>query len=255
MKTNKYSFEEFVKIIRLLRKECPWDREQTHKSIRISLIEEAYEVLEAIDKNDFKELKKELGDLLLQVVIHSVFAEEKGKFTINDVLDSITRKMIERHPHVFGEIQVKNSKEVKRNWEHIKLKEGRKSVIDGVPKEMPALLRAFRIQEKAAKVGFDWKKKKDVWEKVLEEMKELALAEKNKKKKLIEEEFGDLLFSLVNYSRFLGINPEFSLRASIEKFSKRFNHIEKELLKKGKNIEKSSLKEMDSIWNKVKKSK
>jgi MazG family protein len=255
MKKNKESIEKFIKIVRRLRKDCPWDREQTHKSIRHSLIEETYEVIEAIDQNDADELKKELGDLLLHIVLHAVMAEEEKSFTLEDVIDSISEKMVRRHPHVFGNIVVKDAHEVKRNWEHIKIAEGRKSVIDGVPKEMPALLRALRIQEKASKVGFDWKKKRDVWKKVDEEIKELAGAERSKNHTHIEEEYGDLLFSLVNYSRFIGVNPEFALKGSIDKFSKRFYHIENELQQRGKRIGAVSMKEMDEIWDAKKKMK
>ncbi len=255
MRKNTEPIEKFLKIVRRLRKECPWDREQTHKSIRHSLIEETYEVIEAIDQNDADELKKELGDLLLHVVLHAVMAEEEKSFTLGDVIDSISEKMIRRHPHVFGNIVAEDSHEVKKNWEHIKMTEGRKSVIDGVPKEMPALLRALRIQEKASKVGFDWKKKRDVWKKVDEEIKELASAERSKNQAHIEEEFGDLLFSLVNYSRFIVVNPEFALKESINKFSKRFHHIEKELQLRGKQIGAVSMKEMDEIWDAKKKMK
>jgi XTP/dITP diphosphohydrolase len=255
MKKPKEPIEKFIKIVRRLRKDCPWDREQTHKSIRHSLIEETYEVIEAIDQNNADELKKELGDLLLHIVLHSVMAEEEKSFTLNDVIDSISEKMIRRHPHVFGNTMVKDSHDVKRNWEHIKMSEGRKSVIDGVPKEMPALLRALRIQEKASKVGFDWKRKRDVWKKVDEEIEELADAERSKNRAHIEEEYGDVLFSLVNYSRFIGVNPEFALKGSIDKFSRRFYHIEKELQRRGKRIGAVSMKEMDEIWDAKKKMK
>ena len=255
MKKTKEPIENFINIVRRLRKDCPWDREQTHKSIRHSLIEETYEVIEAIDQNNADELKKELGDLLLHIVLHTVMAEEEKSFTLEDVIDSISEKMIRRHPHVFGNTTVIDSHEVKRNWEHIKMSEGRKSVIDGVPKEMPALLRALRIQEKASKIGFDWKKKCDVWKKVDEEIGELAGAERSKNHAHIEEEYGDLLFSLVNYSRFIGVNPEFALKGSIDKFSKRFYHIEKELQRRGKRIGAVSMKEMDEIWDAKKKMK
>ena len=254
-KKENDSFKKFIKIVKRLRKECPWDREQTHQSIRHSLIEETYEVIEAIDQQDLAELKRELGDVLLHIVLHAVMAEEEQAFTLNDVIESISEKMIRRHPHVFGNTQVKNAHEVKRNWEHIKLREGRTSVIDGVPKEMPALLRALRIQEKASKVGFDWKKKRDVWKKVAEEIKELAGAEQSKVQDRIEEEFGDVLFALVNYSRFIGVNPEFALNGSTNKFTKRFYHVEEELQRRGKRIGTVSMKEMDEIWDAKKKSK
>jgi len=255
MKKTEKSIEKFIKIVKRLRKDCPWDREQTHTSIRHSLIEETYEVIEAIDQKNSDELKKELGDLLLHIVLHAVIAEEENSFTLKDVIDSITEKMIRRHPHVFGTTVVEDSHEVKRNWERIKMTEGRKSVVDGVPKEMPALLRALRIQEKASKVGFDWKKKRDVWKKVEEEMQELADAERAKNNAHIEEEYGDLLFSLVNYSRFIGVNPEFALKGSIEKFINRFYHIEEEIQRRGKRIGAVSMKEMDEIWDAKKKSK
>jgi len=255
MKKTEKSIEKFIKIVKRLRKDCPWDREQTHTSIRHSLIEETYEVIEAIDQKDSDELKKELGDLLLHIVLHAVIAEEENSFTLKDVIDSITEKMIRRHPHVFGTTVVEDSHEVKRNWERIKMTEGRKSVVDGVPKEMPALLRALRIQEKASKVGFDWKKKRDVWKKVEEEMQELADAERAKNNAHIEEEYGDLLFSLVNYSRFIGVNPEFALKGSIEKFINRFYHIEEEIQRRGKRIGAVSMKEMDEIWDAKKKSR
>jgi MazG family protein len=254
-KSKSDPFQKFVKIVRQLRKDCPWDREQTHQSIRQSLIEETYEVIEAIDQNNLKELQQELGDVLLHIVLHAVMAEEKNAFTLDDVIESVSEKMIRRHPHVFAQTKVKDAHEVKRNWEHIKLTEGRMSVIDGVPKEMPALLRALRIQEKASKVGFDWKKKKDVWKKVREEINELAAAEHSQKQELIEEEFGDILFALVNYARFIGVNPEFALNRSTHKFSLRFFHIEEELQRQGKHIGTATLKEMDEIWNARKKMK
>jgi len=254
-KKKRDSFQELIKVVRRLRKECPWDREQTHQSIRHNLIEETYEVLEAIDQNDFVELKRELGDLLLHVVFHAVMAEEKRAFKINDVVESISEKLIRRHPHVFKSVVVNDSHEVKRNWERIKMTEGRTSVLDGVPKEMPALLRALRIQEKASKVGFDWKKKRAVWKKVDEEIKELVGAERSKNQIHIEEEYGDLLFALVNYSRFIGVNPEFALKGSVNKFTRRFQHIEEELKHRGKRIGTVSLKEMDKIWDAKKKLK
>ena len=252
-KRIKDHFQEFVKVVKRLRNECPWDKEQTHQTIRHSLIEEAYEVIEAIDQNNLDELKRELGDLLLHIVMHSIIAEENMAFTLDDVIKSITEKMIRRHPHVFGDTVIDNAQEVKRNWEKIKIIEGKTSVLDGVPMEMPALLRAFRIQEKASKVGFDWKKKRDVWKKINEELHEFIMAERSKNHMHIEEEYGDVLFALVNYSRFLGINPEFALRNSIEKFIRRFHQIEDELHLHGKNVGNVTLEEMDKIWNQKKK--
>jgi MazG family protein len=246
-------FADYIEVVRKLRKECPWDREQTHQSIRHSLIEEAYEVVESIDHGNLGELKLELGDLLLHVVLHSIIAEEEAAFTIENVVSESSAKLIRRHPHVFGNTKVRDSKDVLNNWEKIKLSEGRKSLMDGVPKKMPSLLRAHRLQEKASKVGFDWKRKEDVWQKVVEEIDELHAAEKKRSHDHLEEEYGDLLFALVNYARFLKINPESALGKSTRKFTKRFQRIEGEIRKRGKKLEHSTLEEMDAIWNEGKK--
>lgn len=258
-------FNELVQIVKRLRKECPWDREQTNDSIKSAIIEEAYEVVEAIDKKDFDELKKELGDLLLHVVFHTVIAEEENHFNIDEVIETIKNKLIRRHPHVFGETQVNGSEEVKKNWERIKLEEGRESILDGVPPYLPALQRAHRLQEKAAKVGFDWENKEDVWKKVIEEIQEMHEIEEMKKNpnlaeksveltKKLEEEVGDVFFALVNYSRFLGINPEEALRFTNNKFIQRFQYIENKLKEEGKTITDSNLSEMDKYWNESKHS-
>lgn len=257
-------FNEFVSIVKRLRKECPWDKEQTNDSIKANTIEEAYEVVEAIDLKNFNELKIELGDLLLHVVFHTVIAEEDNHFTIDDVIDSIQSKLIRRHPHVFGDVKVADSNEVKKNWEEIKLSEGRESVLDGVPKNLPSLQRAHRLQEKAAKVGFDWDKKEDVWKKVIEEIEEMHEIEKiksqtpnnNNQKELqikLEKEVGDVFFAMVNYARFLGINPEDALRLTNEKFINRFNYVQKMVKETGKAINESTLNEMDKFWNESKK--
>jgi MazG family protein len=246
-------FEHFVEITKRLRKECPWDREQTHASIRMGLIEEAYEVVESIDENNMPELKKELGDLLLQVVFHSNIAEETNAFSLKDVIDGITAKLVARHPHVFSTEEVNGSEHVKQNWEKLKMKEGRESVMDGVPRELPALLRAQRLQDKAAKVGFDWQKEEDVWKKVKEEMNELHFAISEKNPEHIEAEFGDVLFSLVNYSRFIHVNPEIALRLSVEKFIKRFKYIEAALKERGKDVQSASFEEMDNLWEESKR--
>ncbi len=259
-------FTEFVSIVKRLRQECPWDREQTNDSIKANTIEEAYEVVEAIDNKDFNELKKELGDLLLHVIFHTQIAEEQGYFNINDVIDSIQEKLIRRHPHVFGEVKVADSNEVKKNWEEIKLSEGRDSVLDGVPNQLPALQKAHRLQEKAAKVGFDWEKKDDVWKKVIEEIKEMHEIEEsllqnpigNKHNDLqtkLEKEVGDVFFAMVNYARFLGINPEDALRLTNTKFIKRFNYVQQKVKESGKAINESNLEEMDKYWNESKKIK
>jgi XTP/dITP diphosphohydrolase len=248
---NGNSFQEFVGIVKRLRKECPWDREQTNDSIKANTIEEAYEVVEAIDNKNYEELKKELGDLLLHVVFHSTIAEEENHFKLDEVITSIQEKLIRRHPHVFGNTEVTDAEHVKKNWEKIKLKEGRKSVVDGVPVSLPALQKAHRLQEKASKVGFDWENKEDVWKKVEEELLEIKDAGDNLEE--LEKEFGDLLFSLVNYSRFLGINPENALRKTNEKFVKRFKYVEEEIKKSGRKLSESDLKEMDKFWNQSKK--
>lgn len=263
-------FNEFVEIVRRLRNECPWDREQTNDSIKANTIEEAYEVVEAVDNHDYDELKKELGDLLLHVVFHSIIAEGDGMFKLEEVIESIQDKLIRRHPHVFGEIQVSGPEEVKKNWEAIKLSEGRKSILEGVPKEMPALQRAFRLQEKASKVGFDWEKKEDVWKKVIEEIEEMHKEEiksqksrqrrglpktakiKNEINEELENEIGDVFFALVNYSRFLGINPENALRRTNKKFIKRFNYVEMKISDSGRELRGSTLAEMDKFWNESK---
>lgn len=256
-------FQEFVGIVKRLRKECPWDREQTNDSIKAATIEEAYEVVEAIDNKDYNELKKELGDLLLHVVFHSTIADESNHFKLEEVITSIQEKLIRRHPHVFGNTQVKDSDHVKRNWETIKIKEGRKSVTDGVPVNLPALQRAHRLQEKVSKVGFDWENKEDVWKKVIEEIEEMHDIEKvkNQRSKVkseelnekLESEIGDVFFALVNYSRFLGINPENALRRTNEKFVKRFKYVEGKISESGKPLNEATLKEMDEFWEESKK--
>lgn len=249
-------FEDLVKIVKILRKECPWDRKQTHESIKDNLIEEAYEAVEAIDNTDFNELKKELGDVLLHVVFHSNMADETEKFTIEDVIYSIQEKLIRRHPHVFGDTQVDNEQQVAENWENIKLKEGKESVLEGIPKQLPALIRAQRMQEKAGNVGFDWqhspKGEEQVWDKLEEELQEFKEALEKKDQRKSREEFGDLLFSLVNVGRFFGLNAEDSLRSTNKKFISRFQFIEKSLRRENKDIAQTSLKEMDKYWNQAK---
>ncbi len=247
-----YDFQAFVDITKRLRKECPWDREQTHDSIKHALIEETYEVVDAIDDANWDELKKELGDLLLHVVFHSNIAEENNEFTINEVIQGISDKMVRRHPHIYGDAEAGSASQVKQNWEKIKLSEGRESIIDGVPRHMPALLRAHRLQDKASKVGFDWKKPEDAWKKVDEELIELkeSLATGNPKE--IEAEYGDLLFALVNYSRFIHVNPENALGTTIDKFITRFHYIEKRLKEMNKDIHNSTLEEMDALWDEAK---
>ncbi len=245
-------FEELVDIVKQLRKECPWDREQTNDSIKAATIEEAYEVVESIDNKNYTELKNELGDLLFHIVFHSVMAEEINEFRLAEVIESIKGKLIRRHPHVFGEVVVDGSEQVKKNWETIKLEEGRDSVLEGVPENLPSLQRAHRLQEKAAKVGFDWEKKEDVWKKVIEEIEEMHQSEKEESKEELENEIGDVFFALVNYARFLNINPEYALRKTNKKFVRRFNYIEKKILETGRKISESNLQEMDKYWEESK---
>lgn len=250
-----HKFDELVEIMEKLRGEngCPWDKKQTHQTLRQYLLEETYEVLESIDQDDLPALKEELGDLLLQIVFHAQIAREANQFDIDDVIKSIRDKLIYRHPNVFGDVEIKTAEEQTINWEKLKKKEGRTSVIAGVPDELPSLLKAHRIQAKAATVGFDWTEIADVWKKVHEELDELKEAAALKDKKKIEEEFGDLLFSLVNLSRFLKVNPEDSLRQTIAKFSRRFKRVESELKKQGTSPHDSTLAEMDEIWDRIKR--
>jgi len=245
-------FNEFVQIVKRLRKECPWDKEQTNDSIKAATIEEAYEVVEAIDNKDYDELRKELGDLLLHVVFHTVIAEESNHFKIDNVIDSIQEKLIRRHPHIFGDVKVSGADEVKKNWEEIKLSEGRGNLLDGVPELLPGLQRAHRLQEKVAKVGFDWKKKEDIWKKVIEEIEEMQLSEKDGSHDEIESEIGDVFFALVNYARFLGVNPENALRKTNKKFINRFGYVEKKITGSGRKLSESNLEEMDKYWEESK---
>jgi MazG family protein len=249
--TLSEAFLEFVSIISRLRKECPWDKEQTHESLRAPLLEETHEAIEAIDNKDYPELQKELGDLLLHIVFHADLASDEGHFTLQSVIESESAKLIYRHPHVFGTTEVRNADDVAKNWEQLKRKEyGRTSVLDGVPVALPALQRAGRIQEKASKVGFDWKEPEQVLDKVREELDEF-LAETDSLRR--EEEFGDLLFSLVNFSRHAKIEPETALRNATAKFEKRFRLVEKEVELSSKDWHEYNLEELDQIWDTVKK--
>lgn len=247
------SFGRLLKIMDELRAGCPWDREQTLESLRHLTIEETYELSDAILNNDLNEVKKELGDLMLHLVFYAKIGQEKGAFNIKDVLDGIAEKLIIRHPHIYGEVKVNGADDVKENWERIKLKEGKKSVLEGVPQSLPALLKAYRMQEKAGGVGFEWEHKDQVWEKVLEELDELkSEAESQAPINRLEDEFGDLLFALINYARYIGVNPEDALERTNRKFKKRFSHIENVAAKEGKKLHEMSLDEMDGLWNQAK---
>ncbi len=247
-------FRRLVSIMKELRQKCPWDRKQTPQSLRQYILEEAYETVEAIDHQDWDELKKELGDLLLQIVFQAEIAAEAQRFTLEQVIHHINEKLIERHPHVFGDVTVTSADEVKDNWEQIKYqKENRRSLLQGVPKHLCALLRAQRIQDKAAHVGFDWENPREVLQKVKEELKELEQALDSQTPEEAEGEMGDVLFSLVNLSRFLNINAEDALRKTTNKFIARFQYIEQQLAAQHKDIHNVSLQEMDALWEEAKK--
>lgn len=247
-----HKFEDFVELVSILRKECPWDRKQTHHSIKDNLIEEAYEAVEAIDEENYDELSKELGDLLLHVVFHSTMAAETESFTIEDVIYRISEKLIRRHPHVFDDVEVEDEKGVATNWESIKLKEGKESILEGVPKHLPGLIRAQRMQEKAGNVGFDWAEWQLAWEKLNEEIDEWRDSVNHQSRENQREEFGDLLFSMVNVGRLLDLNAEDSLRMANKKFNDRFRYIEKKLAERGKSVTDSNLEEMDKLWEEAK---
>jgi tetrapyrrole methylase family protein/MazG family protein len=250
---------ELIEIMAALRSEkgCPWDREQTRESLKPFIVEEAYEVLEAIDEKNPEAIKEELGDLLFQIVFQCRIAEESGEFGMAEVIEKIGKKMIARHPHVFGDADYKTSEEVLVHWEAQKKREGkqRESILDGVPKTLPSLLRAHRLQDRASRVGFDWEKVEDVLPKLEEELSEFRTALKGEKQEEIEDELGDIFFVLVNISRFVGINPEDALRKTISKFISRFRYIEMAAADKGKSLSDMSLTEMDELWDEAKKKK
>ena len=246
------AFNRLLDIMDELREKCPWDKKQTLESLRHLTIEETYELADAILDNDLQEIKKELGDVLLHIVFYAKIGSEKKAFDIGDVANSISDKLISRHPHIYGDVKVKNEEDVKRNWEQLKLKEGKKSVLEGVPKSLPALVKASRIQEKVTGVGFDWEKPEQVWEKVQEELEELNEEIKKGNKENTEKEFGDVLFSMINYARFIDVNPENALDKTNKKFINRFQFLEKIAKKEGKNISEMTFAEMDVYWEKSK---
>ena len=250
---SDHKIEKLIKIIDELREKCPWDKKQTIQSLRHLTIEEVYELSESIQNQNYDEIKKELGDLLLHIVFYSKIASENNKFSFDDVIEDICKKLVDRHPHIYGNINVSSEDDVKSNWEKIKLKEGRKSILSGVPKSLPTLIKSYRIQEKVSGVGFDWKLKKDVISKIKEEINELEVEVKNDTSN-IEDEFGDLLFSLINYSRFLKINPDDALNKTNEKFIKRFKKMENIIQSDAKKIDNLDLNELNHYWLIAKKS-
>lgn len=256
MNSREQKMEAFGRLLDImddLREKCPWDKKQTLQTLRTLTIEETYELSEAILENNLLEIKKELGDVMLHLVFYAKIASEGQFFDIADVLHSICDKLVERHPHIYGDAVVENEEEVKKNWEKIKIKTGNESVLSGVPKSLPAMVKAMRIQEKAAGIGFDWDKRTEVFEKIKEELTELEQELANNHQENIEKEFGDVLFSLVNYARFIKVNPETALEYTNSKFIKRFQFVEQKAKELEKNISEMSLKEMDNLWELAKK--
>ncbi len=252
MENKTKAFERLLKIMDELREQCPWDKDQTMDSLRYLTIEELYELSDAILNKDMEEVKKELGDILLHIVFYSRIASETNDFDISDVIHAVCDKLVHRHPHIYGDVKVKDAIEVKKNWEKLKLKEGKKSVLEGVPKSLPAVVKSFRIQEKVRGIGFDWDNKNQVWDKVLEEIEELKIEVKKGDKDKIESEFGDVLFALTNYSRFINVNPEDALERTNKRFIKRFQIMETLIEKENLKLDEMNLQAMDVYWDKAK---
>lgn len=246
------AFERMLTIMDELRAQCPWDKKQTFESLRHLTIEEVYELGDAVLNNDIEGIKKELGDLMLHIVFYAKIGSEKNAFDIADVINKECEKIIHRHPHIYGDVKVNDAEDVSKNWEQLKLKEGNKSVLEGVPVSLPSMVKAIRIQEKARGAGFDWEKKEQVWEKVQEELNEFKNEVELGNHEKIKNEFGDLLFSLINYARFIDVNPEEALERTNKKFVNRFNYLESEVKLNGGNLQNMSLTEMDKIWNEAK---
>jgi MazG family protein len=246
------SFERLQHILAELREKCPWDKKQTIQSLRIQTIEELYELADAITDEDWQGIKEELGDILLHIVFYSRIGAEQGQFNIGDVIESVCNKLVARHPHIYAHVDVNNEEQVKQNWEKLKLKEGRKSVLSGVPKSLPAIVKAMRIQDKAKQVGFEWDNKDQVFEKIEEELHELKEAIESKAQQDIEAEFGDVLFSMVNYARFINVDPENALERTNKKFKARFECMETLAEEEGRVLHEMTLTEMDALWNKAK---
>lgn len=246
------AFERILTIMNELREQCPWDKKQTNETLRPLTIEETFELSDAILQKDAKSIKEELGDLLLHIVFYARIGEEQKEFDIADVINTLSEKLIHRHPHIYGDVKVKDEEEVKLNWEKLKLKEGKRSVLAGVPNGLPALIKALRVQDKAAQVKFEWDKIEDVWAKVQEETAELQQAVKSGNSAHTEEEFGDLMFALVNYARYIKVDPETALEKTNRKFIRRFKFIEEQALLQNKSLDAMSLTEMDTLWNRAK---
>ena len=256
MRDNQSLADAFLRLVGImdeLREQCPWDRKQTIQTLRSLTIEELYELADAITEEDWKGIKEELGDLFLHILFYSRIGREQQQFTLQEVIEGISQKLIDRHPHIYGEVVVKNEEEVKQNWEKLKLKEGKTSVLSGVPAALPAVVKATRLQEKAKQVGFEWDTREQVWEKVREEMEELQVAIKRENKLEIVNELGDVFFSLINYARFLQLDAESALDKTNKKFIRRFTEMEQKAIEGGKQLVDMSLEEMDAIWNSIKK--
>jgi XTP/dITP diphosphohydrolase len=253
--TTGNSFERLVKIMDELREKCHWDKVQTIETLRQLTIEETYELTDAITGKDWNGIKEELGDILLHIVFYARIGQEQEKFTLDEVINGVCEKLIFRHPHIYGDVKVNDEEDVKRNWEKLKMKEGKKSILSGVPKSLPATVKAMRLQEKAKQVGFEWENKEQVWDKVKEEEVELQEAIGGGDPEKIEEEFGDLVFSLVNFARFLNVDAENALEVTNKKFIKRFTMMEEKAMASGQNLAAMSLEEMDAIWNQIKRVK
>ena len=247
------AFGRLLDIMDELREKCPWDRKQTMESLRHLTIEEVYELGDAILDNDLTEVRKELGDIMLHMVFYARLGQEQGAFDVADVLNGICEKLIQRHPHIYGDVEVRDEEEVKQNWEKLKMKEGRESVLEGVPRSLPAMVKATRIQDKAKGVGFDWEEKEQVWEKVQEELAELREAEASGEEQHVEEELGDVLFSVINYARFLNMDPESALERTNKKFIGRFTHMERQIKEQGLLMQDMSLSELEAFWRSAKK--
>jgi len=247
------AFLRLVEIMDELREQCPWDRKQTVESLRSLTIEELYELADAITEKDWKGIREELGDLLLHILFYSRIGKEQEQFTLQQVIEGISEKLISRHPHIYGDVVVRNEEDVKQNWEKLKLKEGKKSVLGGIPAALPAVVKATRLQEKARQVGFEWDNKEQVWDKVKEEMDELKAVVKSHNQDEIENELGDVLFSLINYARFLRVDAESALEKTNKKFIRRFTEMERRAIENGKELSEMSLEEMDAIWDAIKK--